>query len=400
MLYFVYFITSIYCIIKYKISLPILYIYSGLLFLVSIFLYDDIIMVDHLKSSLLANLFILIGYILGTNIKPIKQNNIKQLIIDSSSLTFFFKLSILIIIFHYVLIGIPFLSEQINILRFSQNTSGYAGVPSRIATYIPHLFFILLSLSLGSNIFTKKQMIFFFASVFLALIAQGNKSSLLQIIFLGIIVYPHTLYKKDYLKYSYLVILASILIAFLTWNKLNVLEFWLLQDYLVQRYTSIMHETGYFLTGLNYTNFILIFENPVLNDLFYPLFKVFTNEVSTLNSQLSRYYYGVLYAEDFSVPVTPGWYSYHLFLFKNSIITTYIFCFFFGLINAFINSWGHNENNFFKKVSSLYILYWLYVGYGSGNIYYLVFNVSFCLFFFLLIYKIRGFFYKHNLKNL
>ena len=391
MLYFIYFLTSVYCIIKYKISIPILYIYSGLILLVSIFLYDDIVMIDYLRLSLLANLFILIGYIVGNKLKPTKKNNTNLIIINSKSLFFFLKFSILIILFHYVLIGIPLLSDQINILRFSQSSSGYAGIPSRFASYMPHLFFIILSLASGSDIFTNKQKIFFFSTVILLLMAQGNKSSLLQLVFLGIIVYPQSLYKKNYLKYSFVLIFFSLFFAFFTWNKLNVLEFWSFKEYLTARYTSIMHETGYILTGFSYSNFFFLFQNPLLNDLFYPLTKVFTNELSTLNSQLSRYYYGVLYAEDFSVPVTPGWFSYHLFLFKNSITITYIFCFLFGLINAYIYSWGFIENNFLKKISSLYILYWFYVGYGTGNIYYLVFNVAFCLFLFIFIYKIRKF---------
>ena len=89
MLYFIYFLTSVYCIIKYKISIPILYIYSGLILLVSIFLYDDIVMIDYLRLSLLANLFILIGYIVGNKLKPTKKNNTNLIIVNSKSLIFF-----------------------------------------------------------------------------------------------------------------------------------------------------------------------------------------------------------------------------------------------------------------------------------------------------------------------
>ena len=217
--------------------------------------------------------------------------------------------------------------------------------------------------------------------------AQGNKSSILQIFFLGILLFPHTTYKKQFFKYSFFILLMSILFAFFTFAKINFFEYWNLLDYIVARFTTIIHSTGYFLTTLPRSDFIFIYNSPLINDFLYPIIRIFTTEVLTLNAQLSRYFYVVYYLYSFTVPITPGWYSYHFFLFGSSKIT-YFFSFLFGLLNSFIENWGANSSNFMKKVTSLCILYWLYIGYETGNIYYLVVNVFFSLTVLYVIYTV------------
>ena len=79
------------------------------------------------------------------------------------------------------------------------------------------------------------------------------------------------------------------------------------------------------------------------NDLFYPIFTLFNENVSTLNEQLSRKLYGNY--GTLSVPVTPGWFAYHYFVFRESILLIYAYSFCFGIFNGFLENktWTSNS---------------------------------------------------------
>ena len=116
--------------------------------------------------------------------------------------------------------------------------------------------------------------------------------------------------------------------------------------------------------------FFFKFNNAILNDLFYPIFTLFNENVSTLNEQLSRKLYGnygIL-----SVPVTPGWFAYHYFLFSESKLLIYAYSFCFGILIGFVENKTLTSNSLVLKTAFLTISYWMWIGYSKGNLYYII----------------------------
>ena len=176
MLIALYLIISIICVARYKINISVLYIYVGLIFILGIFVYDDIQIIKYLERALIANIFIIIGYMAGTYFKK-ESSTTNVATYNIRSIVIFFWITVFIVCVHYSILGIPFFSPDIGILRFSQIGSGYAGIPSRFAVYMPILMFVILGLCSSKFGISRKQQILFFSFVVIALIAQGNKSS-------------------------------------------------------------------------------------------------------------------------------------------------------------------------------------------------------------------------------
>lgn len=393
MLIFIYLIFSFFLLLKYKISTPVLFIYSGLIFIFGILTFNDDAYVEYLYLNLSSNLLILIGFFTGKRIYA-KSNYMNFSNMNYKGILYFFFLSVFLLIVHYSIIGIPILSSNFDVDRFTLASSGYGGIPSRIATYTPMLFFFIWILINDKKEIKNNIKILFFIYVLLALFLQGHKSSVLQIFYGSIIAYQFIINKYKIKIFSIFILLLAFIFAYFSFKNLSTLDDLKLFNYLFDRYTIILHQPGFILSNLSKSEFVFFSQSIILSDVIYPILKLLSFDIQTLNDQLSRIIYGIRYKDDFSVPVTPGWFSYHYFVFDYSFHFTLIYSFFFGAFLSIVETYGLKSKDFAKKIVTLYILYFSYVGYSTGNIYYLIINITFCVIVFLLFY-----FYKSPIKK-
>lgn len=394
MIVFFYLVFSFFLIFKFRISIPLLFIYSGSIFILGILTFSDEVFIRYLKLNLISNMFLLFGFYIGKIFNK-KHNYINFVSFNYKGILYFYIFSSLLILVHYFLIGIPILSANYDVNRFTLSSSGYGGLPSRIAIYIPMLFFFIWFLIKDKINIDKNFKIFLIFFVIIALVLQGHKSSILQLFYATIIAYKFTSDRLKNKLWILFIIIFSIIFAFVSFKNLSTINNLTLYNYLFDRYTIILHQPGFTLFNLSKNDFNFFSQNIILSDLLYPLLKFLNFDVQTLNDQLSRIVYGIIYKDDFSVPVTPGWFSYHYFVFGNNIFLTMFLSLLFGTFLSIVENYGLNSNNFHVKVISLYVLYFSYVGYTSGNFYYLVINVVFCFVIFLAFYLYK----LPNIKN-
>lgn len=280
--------------------------------------------------------------------------------------------SLALIVYHYSVIGIPLLSDNISVARFQVAASGLFGIPSRFATYAPSLiFFFVLSMLVGRVIGGPGAFILIIVSGAL-LALQGHKSSLLQLPLLALIAYQ--ILDRRTLKY---LMLWSALIApigayfvyevFMRIGGFGDLAFF---DYLLERFTGIAMAPVYSMYSNSFEP-IALGNSYMLNDIAYPFMKVIGGNFETVNLQLSRFIYGVESGE-FSVPVTPGIFPYFYsdLGLSGSLIATAIL----SWLSIRIIRKSCSAKTISKTVFYLWLQYTMYVGVSSGNIFYLLPN--------------------------
>ena len=175
--------------------------------------------------------------------------------------------------------------------------------------------------------------------------------------------------------------------AGLAFYSFNTLSDYKIFDYLIARYSSIMHGSAVHLFTLDEDSFNFFGGNAAINDTLYPLLKLIDQDVATLNTQLSADFYGVPNLI-FTVPVTPGFYAYHAF-FLGSFLSV-IAAFIYGVFIGFLYKSALKTSRPCVTVVNLFLVYWMYVGYTSGNLYYLILNISFCIVTFLFLRSFFG----------
>ena len=375
----------VFCVYRYGLGIPILFLYSSFIIIFGIIIDGAYTLDNYLMSYLFSNTLVLIGF---SFVRELKMGfdvfQFATVRIDYTAIKISFWIILFVIFLHYSIVGIPFLSASYDSVRFLQAGSGYFGIPSRFASYMPSIMMLTLIFYLFGSAAPKWQVKLMTLVVLVVFLLQGHKSSVLQIVFLAVAAYPYC-DNKDQLKNSFKWFFGFSLIAgYFLFTQLMTIQDLDFFKYLVSRFSTIMHASGEYLIGLDVTDFSLFMSNPVINDLSYPINKLFYSEYETINTQLSREIYGVADG-GFSVPVTPGFYSYHYFAFGPYLEKLFSF-----LIGVFIGLIDHKCRLTVRpmvKVSYVFIGYWIYVGYTSGNLYYLIPNIIFCLAFFILLYS-------------
>jgi len=369
----------------------LLFLYSGIELLISIFFIEDQLLRKFLSNQMTCNLLILLGFLL------IKKGNTdfkrKYTIVDPNVLKTIFLIFSLFIFYHWYMIGIPYFSENIHTLRFNLRTSGFFGLPSRLAVYGITVLFILTLLSYEKDILKKERLYIYFLIIFIFTSFQSSKSSLLPIFYYLVLCYPLIQIKRATI-YTYRNFIFSIILIYgyfiLTFGQIGTIDNLGILDYLILRSTVITYDSGIFLLyKMPENHFFFVFNNAILNDLLYPIFTLFTSEVTTLNEQLSRAMYGNY--TGLSVPVTPGWFAYHNFIFRYSVSLTYVYSLIFGLLIGFLDNKVFNSNSLLTQVALITSLYWLWTGYSKGNLYYIILNLLGSL---AVVYMINIFFKK------
>jgi hypothetical protein len=371
----------------------LLFIYTGVNLLTSFFIVDNQTIKEFLSYSMLCNIFILFGYLLIKNKNSVFD--IKNQIINHNILNKVFLIFSLFIFYHYFMIGIPFLSENIDTLRFNVRASGLFGLPSRLAFYGITALFVITLLSFEYDFIKKKHLVGYFLIIFLFVLFQSGKSSVLPLFFYLIICIPYINNTKKYIytKKNFLFLIIIVLYYFLfIFYKLQSITNIDVLEYYILRKTVIAYNSGIFLLyNMSHNDFNFVFNNAVLNDLFYPIFTLFEENVTTLNEQLSRALY--FNYTSLSVPVTPGWFAYHYFIFRESALLTFTYSFCFGIFNGFLENKAMASSSLIIKTTFITIMYWMWAGYTKGNIYYIVLNLLLTL---LILFMINIYFKKNK----
>ena len=371
----------------------LLFIYTGVNLLTSFLIVDNQTIKEFLSYSMLCNIFILFGYLLIKNKNSVFD--IKNQIINPNILNKVFLIFSLFIFYHYFMIGIPFLSENIDTLRFNVRASGLFGLPSRLAFYGITVLFVITLLSFEYDFVKKIHLVGYFLIIFLFILLQSGKSSVLPLFFYLIICIPFINNKKKYIynkkNFIFLIILILYYFVFI-YNRLQSISSDNIFEYYILRKTEIAYNSGIFLLyNMSHNDFNFVFNNAVLNDLFYPIFTLFEENVTTLNEQLSRALY--FNYTSLSVPVTPGWFAYHYFIFRESALLTFAYSFCFGIFNGFLENKAMASSSLVKKTTFITIMYWMWAGYTKGNIYYIVLNLLLTL---LILFMINIYFKKNK----
>lgn len=376
-----------------KFGSPLLFMFSGLNFLHAFIFALDEYKREFLSNSIIINIIILLGILIIRNKATVhEQINIK----NTNNVNKIFIIFVIFMSYHYLIIGIPYLSDNIDLSRFDLIKSGLFGIPSRFSVYGITILFMLSILAFEYDLIKKRKFIFYISIILLFMIFQGHKSSILTIIFYAALCYPFV-HRKKQVIYNYKNFLFFVIVSFfyftLTLSKISSIVFFSIGEYLFTRTTEIAYSSGFFLRDkLSYDQVFLIFNNAILNDLMYPLLNLIGENVMTLNEQLSRALYGNFTSQ--AVPVTPGWYAYHYFVFNGSTLLIYLHTFSFGIFIGYLENISYKTNLFINKVILLSSIYWLWTGYAKGNLYYIIFNLLVCL---LAAYMIDIYFRKKRI---
>ena len=289
----------------------------------------------------------------------------------------------LLITYHYSVVGVPFFSANVDVERFQSASSGMMGIPSRFAGYAPALIFIYASVLYSSDILSGKVVAVILSICLTLLVFQGHKSSVAQIILVLIILAPF-LNAKSISAYKYLIsllIIPGIYFIYLMFSKLTSVADMEFSVYILQRLSVISMAP---VIGMYDPDFSPNYVGPFMfvNDLVYPFSMALGGSIETVNTQLSRHIYGVA-PGNFSVPVTPGMIPY---LFKEfGEFGSYFFIAALGVFASLVFYAAKGANTISKRVFIIWLQYVFYIGFTSGNLFYLLPNV-------LLVYFIFWFF--------
>lgn len=378
----------VFCFYRYGVGISLLYLNASVVLVFGVVLDGDYSINSYLMSYLLSNVFLLLGFIFVKEwrktggVKPIKNPVVS---VSYSAMTISFWFITMTTLLHYVIVGIPFLSGSFDEVRFLQANSGYLGIPSRFASYMPSIMMLVFVFYLFNREVPAWQRRIMMLLVFVVFLFQGHKSSVLQMILLAVIAYPYCEIKSQLRSNLKWFLVLSMIAGYYLFSKLATIQGFDLLTYLISRYSIIMHSSSEYLIEMEISDFTLFMNNPVINDLLYPLNKILSSGYETLNTQLSRKVYGVNEG-DFSVPVTPGFFAYHYFSFGSyfeKIIAVLI-----GVVTGLLDDKSRLTQRPLIKLACCFFSYWIYIGYTSGNLYYLISNVIFCWVCFVCLYSI------------
>ncbi len=288
-----------------------------------------------------------------------------------------------LVVYHYYVMEIPLLSEDIEVLRFSQRSSGLLGIPSRLANYAPIV--IVIYCALYRNYFRISKSVVYWAILFsvVGLILQGHKSSVLVLV-LSLIV-AHRFIPSTLREIRYTVVMPAIMLAMVyalaVFHLMETLSGYGVVEYMVERLTTVS------VTPLDYAYSgemkpTLILPSIILHDLIYPFATALGYDVDSINTQLSRDIYGVEPGE-FTVPVTPGFIGY--FYLEFGKWGTFLASFVVGAFSSLLYRFSELCANVRTKGAAVYFEYVLFLGLTIGNLFYLIPNALIALVLFVLL---------------
>lgn len=319
------------------------------------------------------------------NFKPQKH------IAKNKSLMFAIAIVLLFTAYHYLLIGIPLFSKDIEELRFSFQNSGLLGIPSRLATYGPVVMILFATVYFSTMQINKNAMVKILILSLFLLMLQGHKSSPAILIIALIIAQRIDLKVKQVLKWFVVLVVPIILIyVYYVFKMMQSLNYYSFISYIVARFSIIsITPIKYIYYSSQSLDLDLLVPSLILHDLIYPFAKIMGTHVETFNTQLSRALYGIK-PYDFTVPVTPTFIGYFFvdFGYYGSFIAAFIV--------GYLCVWLYNKTMTCRNINALggllYLEYVMYVGLTSGNPFYLIPNALLALLLFMFFIKISKLF--------
>ena len=316
---------------------------------------------------------ILLGLIIGSKVKnrdtymPSVNNSL-----DSGALKAAVIVSVLLIFYHYYIVGIPILSDSIEMSRFQQRGSGMLGIPSRFAAYFPIMLLIFCVISCVKGSFSPIDKKLLIAVSILLFIVKGDKTALISMIFILIVCYRFSFDVINYKKIFPFLGVGGAMFFIYMFNSYGSLSDYTLSSYLIDRLSGISLEPVKILFSSVYFDPKLISSSAIINDLLYPIYQILGIPSVTLNTQLSHFIYNSE-SWGFTVPVTPTIVAYINFEF--GLFPGLFVCLMLGWFLSFVYHLPKKNHSTFALTVLLSTEYFIYTGVGSGNMFYLIPNV-------------------------
>ncbi|WP_223508516.1 MULTISPECIES: O-antigen polymerase [unclassified Pseudomonas] len=344
-----------------RITLPLIYLQKSYEF-------------DFVVWLLLSSISLILGFIVTT---MWSKNNTPALLTSKpaspNAIQFALFIGVAFIFYHYAVVGLPILSDNIDMVRFQQRESGLFGIPSRFAVYFPSLILITSVILYQSKNINKKAFYFWIVVSLFFFIAQGNKSSLLSFVFILLCTKRFWHFPVINRKVLAGFILTGVGFLYFTFSKYSTLADTDFFDYMIQRLTYISLDPIYAVYRAEGFHVDAIASSIIINDLIYPIAQVFGSDGSTFNTQLSRHIYG-FNSNQFSVPVTPSILAYYKYEFGT--FASVIACLITGIIIGKIFLKSNRCHNAGNLSILLFCEYQIYTGLASGNLFYMILNVG------------------------
>lgn len=342
-------------------------------------------------------------FILGTNMKL----NIEEIgndltktgfnVKDHTTHIIFVTIIIMFTMYHFIVGGIPILSNSIEVDRFAFSSSGLFGIPGRI--FLFGLPFILIYVSYYdkqiNNSYSKKLKIIVWIAFILFKLLSGFKGAILDIIILFVFIKAflnQPLKVKNIFTFRSVlllfsgVIFAAFISSFYSSLSLNGLED--IFKYLLARLTQIAAEASYYVI-----NNLHFFESPYsyqYNDFAYFINKYFhiqmigDREVFPIDKIVSSMLNNTPLSEyNFIVPVTVG--AFAGLVLDFGIIGGYFGMFLIGSIYYYLFINCLKAKSPFKGASLGIILYQFHVYILNGGLVYTLINTSVIILFLFML---------------
>ena len=357
----------------------------------------DTFVAIHILTSTTAFLIGLVFFGVQSSSLNVRSMRVSSQLLRTMSVVSALVVAMLIVSYHYSVVGVPLFSENIGVERFQQAASGLFGIPSRFATYGPALMFLFILTMLDSGLVRGWLASILIAGCAVLFVLQGHKSSLLQLPLLAVVCYSVLggTTRRYLLRYATLIAGVGMYLVYEVFVRIGGFDNLAFFEYLVERLSSIGMAPVYAMYSESFQPIALV-DLYFINDAIYPFSKALGGGLETVNTQLSRYIYGV---EDgqFSVPVTPGIfpYLYSDFGFAGSLLSAVLLSWVsVGLIRKACLS-----RNVSNRVFYLWLQYTLYVGFSSGNLFYLLPNALMTFLIFWIMERFFNFVFKSMSKS-
>lgn len=344
-------LTFLLYILQFKIEPIFLALYYSLFSILGLLLIENNLI---WKLNFIAVILLTLGYVLGRKYTIVyKKNNYNKITYEKE-----YKLNnkliavvIILIMYHFFIVGIPILSRNVEVSRFDFSGSGLFGIPGRMLNYgLPFICIYSSFYYFKKN--NKKSFIFTIVIYLITKIFLGFKSGIIDVFFLYIYILSFNnkdLKIKKIFKLKYVLTLGTA-VAFAvmmskSYTSLDIKSNSEAIKYLFERQTKMQAEAGFYaIDNID----VLEEESYIINDFKYFTNKYFKvklkNQVFPIDKIVSAKIYGTPLSENsFIVPVTIGGFNYLYLDFKGFALILY---FLLGIVfGALVKKIKYNVNN-------------------------------------------------------
>ncbi len=283
-------------------------------------------------------------------------------------------LTILAVIYHYSVVGIPSLSEDVEVLRFQASKSGLFGIPSRIVNFGIYIILIHILIAKKNGLIDLKMYLVALVLALIVMLCSGSKSSLLTLLIVMVTVsrfiFNNT---KKLIIVGVALLLASTCYAYYISLQFATTKYGNLLSYFIMRLFTIGPDTFNFIVEEYTVKTGLSYGVDLIKDLLYPFIKLINPAASemTLISTISKDFYNTPDGS-FIVPITPSIFGYLYTQF--GFITTIVLSTILGYMTSILYLNANTETNYYKKCYFVMLEYIMFISVTNGNFIYTITN--------------------------